>query len=70
MAERTGPRKQSKGLTLWHAAIRSGDINRVRDLIEAGANIDAIDEHGQTGLMNAVYWGNFDIAKFLVDRRG
>ena len=68
MAEGTGPRKQSPGLTPWHEAIRSGDIGRVRALVEAGANINALDEHGQTALMNAVYWGNFDIAKLLVDR--
>ena len=68
MAERTNPnRKQSRGLTTWHEAIRSGDVERVRALLHAGADINALDEHGQTALMNAVYWGNLDIAKLLIE---
>jgi uncharacterized protein len=62
-----GSRRQSRGLTTWHEAIRSGDVDRVRALLHAGANINALDEHGQTGLMNAVYWGNVDIARLLVE---
>lgn len=48
--------------------MRSGDVNRVRKELDEGANINALDEHGQTALMNAVYWGNHEIAKFLIER--
>jgi len=36
--------------------------------MDAGADINALDEHGQTALMNVVYWGNLDIAKLLIGR--
>jgi ankyrin repeat protein len=61
-------RKQSRGLTPWHDAVRSGDASRVQALLDERSDIDALDEHGQTALMNAVYWGNFEVAKLLVDR--
>jgi uncharacterized protein len=68
MTGRTNPnRKQSRGLSIWHEAVRSGDIDRVRSVLDAGADINALDEHGQTALMNAVYWGNLDIAKLLIE---
>ena len=69
MAERANlNRKQSRGLTPWHEAVRSGEVDQVRTLLDTGAEINALDEHGQTALMNAVYWGNSDIAKLLIDR--
>ena len=69
MAEVTNhKRKQSRGLTPWHEAVRSGDVDQVRALLDTGANINALDERGQTALMNAVWWGNSDIAKLLVER--
>ena len=68
MAERTNlNRKQSRGLTPWHEAVRSGDVDRVRAVLNAGADIDALDEHGQTALMNAVHWGNLNISKLLIE---
>jgi len=68
MAERANPnRRQPRGLTTWHEAVRSGDVDRVRAVLHAGADIDALDEHGQTALMNEVYWGNLDIAKLLIE---
>ncbi len=60
-------RKQSRGLTPWHEAVRSGDVDRVRAVLHSGADINALDEHGQTALMNAVYWGNVDIARLLIE---
>jgi len=60
-------RKQARAFTTWHEAVRSGDVDRVRAALNAGADINALDEHGQTALMNAVYRGNTDIAKLLVE---
>ncbi len=59
--------KQSRALTAWHEAVRSGDVDRVRILLDAGADVNTLDEHGQTALMNAVYWGNLDIARLLIE---
>jgi hypothetical protein len=36
-------------------------------VLNEGADINSLDEHGQTALMNAVYWGNLDIAKLLIE---
>lgn len=69
MSERTNsPRRQAQAATSWHDAVRSGDVNRVRKALDEGTDINALDEHGQTALMNAVYWGNNDIAKLLIER--
>lgn len=59
-------RRQPNALTPWHEAIRSGDLDKVRVLLQGGANINSLDEHGQTGLMNAVYWGNLELTKLLI----
>ena len=37
-------------------------------MLDSGANINALDEHGQTALMNAVHRGNLEIVKILVER--
>lgn len=67
MTERNNPvRRQATAKTPWHEAIRSGDPEKVRRLLQEGADIDALDEHGQTGLMNAVYWGNLELTALLI----
>jgi ankyrin repeat protein len=68
MSERIGAgQRQSKALTPWHAAVRAADIKIVRKMLESGTDINALDEHGQTALMNAVYWGSLELAKLLVE---
>jgi ankyrin repeat protein len=52
----------------WKEAQKSGDLNRVAALLDAGADINSLDEHGQSALMNAVYSGNIELAKLLVQR--
>ncbi len=47
-------------------AVRRGDVEKVKALIVAGADINSCqDEH--TPLMLAVYGGDFEIAKFLIE---
>lgn len=52
----------------WRDATQSGDLNRVCTLLDAGADINALDEHGQTALMNAAYSGDVDLSQLLIQR--
>ncbi len=51
----------------WLDATAAGDIARVRALLDAGADIDALDKHGQTALMNAAHRGDAALVQALVD---
>ncbi|MBI4648197.1 MAG: ankyrin repeat domain-containing protein [Bacteroidia bacterium] len=50
-----------------HIAIQQGDINKVRELIDNGANVNKIDRLGNTALTIAVYHNHIDILKMLVE---
>jgi ankyrin repeat protein len=51
----------------WKDAIKSGDLARLEALLGEGADIDARDEHGQTGLMNAARDGQTPVVRWLVE---
>jgi ankyrin repeat protein len=50
----------------WQDATSNGDTERVSSLIEAGADIDSLDRHGQTALINAAHKGHTDVVRLLV----
>lgn len=52
----------------WQAATRQGDIEQVRQLLEAGTDINARDRYGQTALMNAAREGQVELVRLLVER--
>ena len=52
----------------WLDATTTGNVQRVRSLLDAGAEIDALDKHGQTALMNAAHRGDVAMVQALVDR--
>jgi len=52
----------------WREATRAGDLNRVSALLDQGADVDSLDEHGQTALMNAVYRGDLELTQLLIQR--
>ena len=52
----------------WQTSTRRGDVETARRLLEAGADIDARDQHGQTALMNAAHAGQVDLVRLLVER--
>lgn len=52
----------------WETAIRRGDVEQVRSLMDGGADIDALDRHGQTGVMVASMRGHTEVLKLLVER--
>lgn len=51
----------------WEAAVRRGDAAAVRDLIQRGCAVDALDRYGQTGLMLAARSGHLEVARLLVE---
>lgn len=52
----------------WLEATKTGDLQRVLALLEAGADINSLDRYGQTALMNSVLSNDFDLAQLLVAR--
>ena len=51
----------------WKAAVRSDDVARLEVLLAAGADINALDEHGQTGLMIAARDGKTAAVRWLIE---
>ncbi len=51
----------------WKDATRRGDLEKVRSLLENGADINAKDEQGQTALMNASHAGQLELVRLLVE---
>lgn len=53
----------------WRRATESGDRKSIEVLLDAGADIDSRDHHGQTALMNAAHAGQTVVVDLLI-RRG
>ena len=51
----------------WHRALKEGDVAAVRAQLAAGANPDARDRFGQTGLMIAAWRGHTGVVDALVE---
>ena len=52
----------------WETAVLQGDVDAVDRLSAAGADLNARDAHGQTGLMLAAMRGHLPIVRLLIDR--
>lgn len=52
----------------WRDAMKRGAVDELEHLRAAGADIDARDEHGQTGLILAARDGRTDVVEWLVGR--
>jgi uncharacterized protein len=50
----------------WEAAIKRGDIAAVRDQLQRGADVNALDRHGQTALMLAAHAGHHAVVESLL----
>src|SRR5215467_12389946 len=50
-------------------AIRNGDHAQVRKLIEAGADVNTVDNDGTTALMHSVIESDVRMMKLLIDKR-
>lgn len=51
----------------WEAAAKSGDVAALSAMLEAGADPDARDSHGQTALMLAAHAGHEAAVRALVE---
>jgi ankyrin repeat protein len=51
-----------------HDVVRAGDVEQVRALVEAGANLDEKDANGETPLNLAIVGDNATLALLLIDR--
>jgi hypothetical protein len=52
----------------WKAAVKRGSTDELQHLLQNGADIDARDEHGQTGLMLAAAEGDGALVDWLIER--
>src|SRR5690606_16737400 len=60
-------RKQWGGLAPLHFAVREGDMETVRTLVEAGADVNQTSEFGWTPLLTATQNRFYQIGKYLLD---
>ena len=51
-----------------HTAAVKGNLERVRLLVEQGADKDKFDSNGDTPLRLASYHGHLDVVKYLVEQ--
>lgn len=52
----------------WKAAVKAGNARALRALLDAGADINTRDDHGQTALMNAARDGHTEMVRLLIER--
>eukprot|EP01041_Mallomonas_annulata_P007588 gene7588-15549_t len=60
--------KSDGGRTPLHVACISGEMKLVNDLLDAGADINDVDEDGESGLHFACYLGHKEIAILLLSK--
>jgi ankyrin repeat protein len=51
----------------WKAATKHADLEKVRRLVENGADINSKDQYGQTALMNAAHRGQVELVHLLIE---
>lgn len=49
-----------------HQAARIGDVNRVAQFLNNGADVDAVDKHGRTALHRAAFGGHAQVVELLM----
>jgi ankyrin repeat protein len=50
----------------WESAIRRGDAGWIRERLAGGADANARDQHGQTGMMLAAHSGRIEVVEALI----
>ena len=52
----------------WEEAILSGNAEKVRVLLDAGCDMNALDPYGQTAVMKAAHEGHVEVVRLLIER--
>ncbi len=60
--------QDSDGFTAMHTAIRSSNMETIRGLVTAGANINIAEDYGFIPLHEAIMAGNYDASKYLIEK--
>ncbi|KAG8192630.1 hypothetical protein JTE90_017194 [Oedothorax gibbosus] len=61
-------KKNHKGETLLHRTVIKGDMTRVRELLDQGAEVNTQDNNGWTPLHEASNHGHLELASLLLER--
>jgi ankyrin repeat protein len=61
-------RLPTRASTALHQAVAAGDVEIVKLLVNAGAEIDALNSNGETPLNYAAHHGAKDVVEFLASR--
>jgi hypothetical protein len=62
------PQKMRRGgLTALHFAVREGDLDTVKVLVEAGADVNQVSEFGWTPLLTATQNRYYELGKYLLE---
>src|SRR5512134_4087896 len=51
----------------WEDALKRGNVEAIRELLHRGADVDARDRYGQTGLMLAAHAGHRGVVELLLE---
>src|SRR5262245_13053793 len=51
-----------------HSATWAGRLEETEALIEAGADVNARDGHGETAIFGAAAWGRSDVVRLLISK--
>ncbi len=66
LAGGTAPDSESGGRFAIHGAAANGSVAVLHFLVDAGAHLEALDQHGWTALTRAAFYGNAEAVIFLL----
>ena len=52
----------------WESAVSRGDVAALARSLDGGADVNALNQHGQTAIMNAAHHGQIDLVQLLIAR--
>jgi ankyrin repeat protein len=62
----SGAKEEKYGRSALHKAVASGNMDRIKKIVESGVELDEVDRLGRTPLHYAAFKGNLDAVKLLL----
>ncbi len=59
--------QDNDGFTAMHTGVRSGNLQTIKLLVNAGANMNIAEAYGFIPLHEAIIAGNYELTKYLID---